>query len=190
MNKTVQPILLSLIISSMFLTACNSRTNEENTSSKENMTIHQSSKQGVTADESNNGDSQDSTLDNEGADAMEDIRIKLTFNNEEVIVNMYDNPTSRDFLAQLPLTVTLEDYVGKEKISILQKRLSTENVQSGNQPKKGDFAYYSPWGNLAIFYKGFGDATNDLIILGEIESGKENFDNIQGDLTVHIEKVD
>ncbi|MGG3572245.1 hypothetical protein ABES25_02765 [Bacillus gobiensis] len=85
MNKTVQPILLSLIISSMFLTACNSRTNEENTNSKENMTIHQSSKQGVTADESNNGDSQNSTLDNEGADAMEDIRIKLTFNNEEVI---------------------------------------------------------------------------------------------------------
>ncbi|MGG3622478.1 cyclophilin-like fold protein [Bacillus gobiensis] len=103
---------------------------------------------------------------------------------------MYDNPTSRDFLAQLPLTVTLEDYVGKEKTSILQKRLSTENVQSGNQPKKGDFAYYSPWENLSIFYKGFGDATNDLIILGEIESGKENFDNIQGDFTVHIEKVD
>ncbi len=86
---------------------------------------------------------------------------------------MYDNPTSRDFLARLPLTVTFEDYVGKEKISILQKRLSADNVQSGNQPKRGDFAYYSPWGNLAIFYKDFEDATNDLIILGKIESGKD-----------------
>ncbi|WP_181444636.1 cyclophilin-like fold protein [Bacillus sp. 03113] len=188
MKKTVQQILLSLIVSSMFLTACNSRTNEENTSSKENLTIHQSSKQ--RADESNNGDSQDSTLDIKGSDAMEDLRIKLTFNNEEVIVKMYDNPASRDFLAQLPLTVTFEDYVGKEKISILQKRLSADNEQSGNQPKKGDFTYYSPWGNLAIFYKGIEDTSNDLIILGQIESGKENFENIQGDFTVHIEKID
>ncbi|MEK1832650.1 cyclophilin-like fold protein [Priestia megaterium] len=55
--------------------------------------------------------------------------------------------------------------------------------------KKGEFAYYAPWGNAAIFYKGFEDATNDLIILGQIESGKENVENIHGDFTVTIEKV-
>ena len=69
----------------------------------------------MTADESNNKDSQDSTLKHEGADAMEDIRIKLTFNNEEVIVNMDDNPTSKDFLSLLPLTLTFEDYAGTGK---------------------------------------------------------------------------
>ncbi len=47
---------------------------------------------------------------------------------------MYDNSASRDFLAQLPLTVTLEDYIGKEKISILQKKLSVDRVSSKNQP--------------------------------------------------------
>ena len=123
-------------------------------------------------------------------DSNSDIRIKLTFNNKEVFVRMYDNPISREFLAQLPLKLTFEDYVDKEKISILQKRLSPDNVQSGDQPKKGDFAYYFPWGNLAIFYKGFEDATNDLIILGQIESGKENFENIHGNFIVTIEKVD
>ena len=70
MKKTVQRILLTFIVSSLFLTACNSRTNEENTSNEKNLTIH-SSKQEVTADESNNGDSQDSTRDNEGLDGME-----------------------------------------------------------------------------------------------------------------------
>ncbi|MGG0450980.1 cyclophilin-like fold protein [Priestia megaterium] len=55
--------------------------------------------------------------------------------------------------------------------------------------KKGDFAYYASWGNVAIFYKGFEDATNDLIILGQIESGKESVENIHGDFTVTIEKV-
>ncbi|RDZ11296.1 hypothetical protein C3744_21910 [Priestia megaterium] len=122
-------------------------------------------------------------------DSISDTRIKLTFNNKEVFVRMYDNPTSKDFLAQLPLTITFEDYIGKEKISILQKRLSADDVQAGDLSKKGDFAYYAPWGNVAIFYKGFEDATNDLIILGQIESGKKNVENIHGDFTVTIEKV-
>ncbi|WP_461673338.1 cyclophilin-like fold protein [Priestia megaterium] len=120
---------------------------------------------------------------------VSDTRIKLTFNNKEVLVRMYDNPVSKDFLARLPLTATFEDYIGKEKISILQKKLSIDDVQAGNQSKKGDFAYYAPWGNLAIFHKDFEDATNDLMILGQIESGKENFENVDGTFTVRIEKV-
>ncbi|MGG1366642.1 cyclophilin-like fold protein [Priestia megaterium] len=115
--------------------------------------------------------------------------MKLTFNDKEVLIRMYDNPASMAFLAQLPLTITFEDYIGKEKISILQKRLSADDVQAGDTSKKGEFAYYAPWGNVAIFYKGFEDATNDLIILGQIESGKENVENIHGDFTVTIEKV-
>ncbi|AVX09667.1 cyclophilin-like fold protein [Priestia megaterium] len=122
-------------------------------------------------------------------DRISDTRIKLTFNDKEVLIRMYDNPASMAFLAQLPLTIAFEDYIGKEKISILQKRLSADDVQAGDLSKKGDFAYYAPWGNVAIFYKGFEDATNDLIILGQIESGKENVENIHGDFTVTIKKV-
>lgn len=187
--KKFQRILLSFIVSSMFLTACNSRTNEENTSSKENMTMNQNSKQGVTADESNNGNSQDSTLDHEGSGEMEDIRIKLTFNNEEVIVKMEDNPTSKDFLSLLPLTLTFEDYAGTEKISYPSNKLSTEEVPSGLDPAIGDFTYYAPWGNLAIYYKDFG-YSNGLIKLGKIESGIEKLENLNGDFTVIIEKMD
>ncbi|AXI30665.1 hypothetical protein CIB87_17165 [Priestia megaterium] len=122
-------------------------------------------------------------------DRISDTRIKLTFNDKEVLVRMYDNPASKDFLAQLPLTITFEDYMGKEKISILQKRLSIDDVQAEDLSQKGDFAYYTPWGNVAIFHKGIEDATNDLIMLGQIESGKENFENVDGDFTVTIEKV-
>ncbi|MBY0004171.1 hypothetical protein C1N83_04100 [Priestia aryabhattai] len=122
-------------------------------------------------------------------DSISNTRIKLTFNNKEVFVRMYDNPASKGFLVQLPLTVTFEDYIGKEKVSILQKRLSIDDVQAEDLSKKGDFAYYAPWRNVAIFYKGLEDATNDLIILGQIESGKENVENVDGDFTGRIEKV-
>jgi len=121
---------------------------------------------------------------------MEDVRIKLTFNNnEEVIVKMHDNPTSRDFLTLLPLTLTFRDYAGTEKVSDLPKRLSTEDAPSGSDPSVGDFTYYSPWGNLAIFYRDFGYASG-LIILGKIESGIEKLARMNDDFTVTIELMD
>ncbi|WP_251028113.1 MULTISPECIES: cyclophilin-like fold protein [unclassified Bacillus (in: firmicutes)] len=117
------------------------------------------------------------------------VKIKLTFNNEEVIVNMYENPTSKDFLTLLPLTLTLEDYAATEKISYLDRKLSTKDAPSGTNGSVGDFTYYSPWGNLAIFYKDFGHA-NGLISIGKIESGVEKLKSINGKFTVTIEKME
>lgn len=122
--------------------------------------------------------------------AKSDVRIKLTFNNEEVIVKMYDNPTTRDFLTVLPLTVTLEDYSGTEKIAKLTKRLSTKDAPAGSDPSLGDFAYYSPWGNLAIYYRDFG-YSDGLIILGSVEGdGVAKLARMSGDSTVIIERID
>lgn len=102
---------------------------------------------------------------------------------------MYDNPTSRDFLTLLPLKLTLKDYARTEKISYLSRKLSTQNAPAGSDPSIGDFTYYSPWGNLAIFYRDFGYA-NGLIILGNIESGIEKLANIGDNFTVKIERID
>ncbi|HHQ8914726.1 TPA: cyclophilin-like fold protein [Bacillus cereus] len=113
----------------------------------------------------------------------------MTFHNEEVIVKIEDNPTSRDFLSLLPLTLTLEDYAKTEKISYLPRKLSTESAPSGTDAAVGDFTYFSPWGNLAIFYKNFGHASG-LIKLGMIESGTEKLTNIRGDFKVTIETID
>jgi|GEM_PF-1962823 len=131
----------------------------------------------------NNTNNQASTVNN-----VKDTRIKLSFNNEEVIVKMYDNPTSRDFLTLLPITTTLEDFAGSEKISMLSKRLSTEAAPTGSDPSVGDFAYYSPWGNIIMYYKDSGYA-NGVIKLGKIESGVEKVGNINDGVTVKIEKI-
>ena len=117
-----------------------------------------------------------------------EARIKLTFNNEEVVVRMYDNPTSRDFLTLLPATIRVEDYAGTEKISYLPRTLSTQAAPAGSDPAAGDFTYYAPWGNLAIFYKDFG-YSNGLVILGKIESGLENIAAVKDNTTIRIEKL-
>ena len=122
-------------------------------------------------------------------ESVEGAMIKLILDNEEIIVSMYDNPTSRDFVSMLPLTLSFEEFAGKEKISYLSRKLSTESAPL-NGPSVGDFAYYSPWGNLAIFYKDPGTAGNGLIVLGEIKSGKEHLANVRENFTLTIERMD
>lgn len=68
------------------------------------------------------------------------------------IIELEDNPATRDFYAQLPLTLEFSDYVGKEKISnALPKPLNTSGL-NGYDPQVGDLFYFTPCGNLGIFY--------------------------------------
>lgn len=100
-------------------------------------------------------------------------KIIITISGKEIIATLNDSKTSRDFISMLPLDLPLEDYASTEKIGYLPRRLATENEASGNERLVGDVAYYVPWGNLALFYKGTPTQGNSLIVLGKIDSGKE-----------------
>ena len=124
--------------------------------------------------------------------STEDMRIKLTFNNEEVIVKMNDNPTSRDFMYLLPLTLTFKEFGGFEKLSILDRELSTENAPPGSDPEVGDFGYYAPWKDVNMYYKDW-SYSSGLVILGKIESDPEEFtkklQSMNADFNVTIQKM-
>ena len=115
----------------------------------------------------------------------QDMKIQLTVNDRKVIATLIDSPTTRDFVSLLPLTLTLEDYAGTEKIAYLSRKLSKEDAPAGIDPEVGDITYYAPWGNLAFFYKDFGYAKG-LIKLGSIDDGMEVF-GIPGSISVTIE---
>ena len=99
-------------------------------------------------------------------------KIKITIGTQELTATLEDNKTTRDFIALLPLDLSLEDYAGTEKVSNLPKRLSTQGAPSGSDAIAGDITYYAPWGNLAIFYKDFRYAEG-LITLGHINESLE-----------------
>ena len=119
---------------------------------------------------------------------MENARIKLTVDGNEIYVNLDDNQASREFLGMLPLTLTFEDFNSTEKIATLPDELSTEGLPSGYTPEVGDFSYYAPWGNISVFYKDF-RYSNSLYKLGTIESGTEILGNMNGEFEVTIERV-
>lgn len=118
----------------------------------------------------------------------ETMKISITINDGTIInATLLDNDTTRDFVALLPLTLTLTDYNNTEKISDLPKKLSRKGTPSTMTPKVGDIAYYAPWGNLAIYYRDFGDSPG-LIKLGVIEGDGIAALKVAGDLQVIIER--
>ena len=122
-----------------------------------------------------------------GKEQADRMKIRLKVGDTVLTATLIDSKTTRDFISLLPLTLTLEDYAGTEKISDLPKRLSTEGAPSGTDPSVGDITYYAPWGNLAIFYKDFGYSSG-LVILGKIDRGIETF-NVPGSVKVTIELI-
>lgn len=83
------------------------------------------------------------------------------------LVPLEDSEATRDLIAQLPLTLALEDFGATEKIAMLPRKLRHADAPDGVTPVTGDVAYYAPWGNLAIFRKDFRYSTG-LVRLGRI----------------------
>jgi hypothetical protein len=122
------------------------------------------------------------------AQEVKAMKIRMDVNGRRVTATLDDNATSRDFIALLPLTLTLEDYNGTEKINKLEKKLSTKDAPAGIDPSVGDIAYYAPWGNVAFFYKDFG-YSRGLVKLGRIDSGVDAFER-PGTIRVSIQQID
>ena len=108
-------------------------------------------------------------------------RVRFTVGDAEIVVRIADNPTSRDFMSMLPLTLDFRDFNAMEKVGDLPRRLTTEG-STGGAPANGDLIYFVPWGNLGFFYDAARrDASFDdrVIPIGTVESGYDRLNDLQ-----------
>lgn len=122
------------------------------------------------------------------APAGELMEIRLIAGGETLSAILEDNPTSRDFARMLPVTLTMKDYNGTEKIGDPPRTLSTKEAADGFDPSIGDITLYAPWGNLAIFYRDF-PWSSGLIPLGRITSGVEKLAALRGNFEMTFEQA-
>jgi hypothetical protein len=115
------------------------------------------------------------------------VKIRVTVDGKALEATLLDSASARDFLALLPMTLTLEDYASTEKIAYLPRKLSTTGAPEGIDPSPGDIAYYAPWGNLALFYRDARHAKG-LVRLGRFDGAIEAL-QARGALTATIERI-
>ncbi len=97
-----------------------------------------------------------------------------------------DNPAVRDFLSMLPLTITVEEFAGREKISYLPRELRHRG-SPGSDPESGDLIYFVPWGNLGFYYNAEGIGySDDTIHLGTYDASLNQLEQLEGEVTVEV----
>jgi hypothetical protein len=98
------------------------------------------------------------------------MKIRIQVDDQAVLGTLDNTAVACEFAALLPMTLTLTDFAGIERIADLPKKLPTAEAPAGITPQAGDITYYAPWGNLAIFIANNAYAKG-LVKLGRIDSG-------------------
>lgn len=119
-----------------------------------------------------NSTTESNTQKEEKSSQIDSIKINIIVGSDTLKATLGNNPTAKDFIKLLPLTLNLEDYANMEKIFYPEQKLSTEDAPTTIVPKTGDITYYEPWGDVAIFYKDFRNSPG-LIKIGHIDNGIE-----------------
>lgn len=120
--------------------------------------------------------------DNSMEQAQTSRQIAVHFDGGTVVYQLNDSPAADALLAQLPLTVEVEDFSTNEKIFYPPQALDT----AGTPLAEGDagvLAYYAPWGDVVMFYGRFG-TNSSLYELGQAVSSQELIRGMSGAVTI------
>src|SRR3954464_10736627 len=91
------------------------------------------------------------------SEEMHKMKINITVSGVTLTAMVMDNPTAKDFVSLLPLTMSMGDLFKREKFGHLQKALSEKGPRKNNY-EVGDIAYWSPARDLAIYYHQDGES--------------------------------
>lgn len=106
-------------------------------------------------------------------------KVRITAGSAIIHANVFDNATSRDFLARLPMTVVMtrngeREYHGRPDIQISRDGPKQRRFENG------DLGYWAPGGYLAIFLDNtIKPEINDLIVMGKVTSNLSHFRDLE-----------
>ena len=118
--------------------------------------------------------------------ATSETLIRVIIGNTILTGRLWNNPTARDLIAQLPLTLTFRDFNSVEKIAQLPRKLSMDGVPAGDDPFPRDIGYYNPSGNLVFYYDDVGYFTG-IVRLGQFDGSMDAIVSQTGNFTARIE---
>jgi hypothetical protein len=95
--------------------------------------------------------------------------IRIATDDQTFIAHLADNPTARDLVDQLPLTLRFRDFNRVEKIAELPRPLTTDGVPAGDDPEINDIGYYAPSGDLVLYYGDVG-YWNGIVRIGRLDA--------------------
>lgn len=79
--------------------------------------------------------------------------VYLAISGKNLQIRLDESEFSSELLSKLPLNLNFSDYANSEKIAYLPQKLSGDKGGENYEPQRGDLFYFTPWGNVGIFYE-------------------------------------
>jgi hypothetical protein len=118
--------------------------------------------------------------------ATSETPIRVIIGDTILTGRLWNNPTARDLIAQLPLTLTFRDFNQVEKIAQLPRKLSMDGVPAGDDPFPRDIGYYNPSGDVVFYYDDVGYFTG-IVRIGQFDGSMDAIVSQTGNFTARIE---
>lgn len=119
-------------------------------------------------------------------DAMADGRtITVTCGEATVTYQLNDSAAADALLAQLPLTLEVDDFSDNEKIFYPPEGLDVAGAPLAESGEAGTLAYYEPWGDVVMFYGPF-SPSGALYELGRAVDGAGAISGLSGAIEVAL----
>lgn len=119
-------------------------------------------------------------------DAMADGRtITVTCGEATVTYQLNDSSAASALLAQLPLTLEVDDFSDNEKIFYPPEGLDVAGAPLAESGEAGTLAYYEPWGDVVMFYGSF-SPSGALYELGRAVDGAGAISGLSGAIEVAL----
>jgi hypothetical protein len=115
------------------------------------------------------------------------MMIEITIGDQRFPATLDDSPAARDLVAQLPVTLEMDDHGSVEKTGPLPAPLSLDGQPAGADPDVGDVGYYAPGNDLVLYY---GDQSyyTGIVILGHLEGdAARRLAEMAGSVTATVE---
>lgn len=113
----------------------------------------------------------------------ENLWISVQGNGHTIVFQLNDSAASRSLYNQLPLTLEVEDYSSNEKIFYPPDKPDTGDTPLTEGGEAGGLAYFSPWGNVIMYYGTYGPYSG-LYDLGTAVSGSEWIGTLSGEIVI------
>ena len=169
--------LLSTLLLAIMLTACTGKSKETAPRTVTAATNAEAKETQTQAETKTEPETVEPEKENE------DLRISVQGNGHTIVFQLNDSAASRSLYNQLPLSLEVEDYSSDEKIFYPPKKLDTGDTPLTEGGKAGGLAYFSPWGDVIMYYGDFGSYSG-LYDLGSAVSGSEWIQELSGEILI------
>ena len=116
--------------------------------------------------------------DPDDADIMAEYRVEASDGTYRTVFELNGTPASESLVGMLPFSAEVKDYGSNEKIFDPPGALS-EAVGLERDCPAGSIAYFSPWGNVAL-YSGSAPAYPGLYYMGYASEGADQIGSLSG----------